>query len=413
MVLKHRKNGFPVTIEIPAQKYRKSLNSASEVREFIEGEAVYWDQLAKGRGSWTTNSQGLFDTGGQAAANAAVNETRSIGELDDEGAINILTKFLATDPLLSNSPYGGTISAAAEASSPFVPGLVFIFSLLSGGLRTLPANLPQGRLTPVDLAMLAGAVSHHVALASSPPDKQLLESLLTELQTALDAVAEAKAELAEAKLLFEFDSSRAIAEFENDGIDLVRRSVVELAERKGNLEEYQAAMRQRIDHLRSELTVDIVTKAPTVYWRNKARWHIGTALIFGLIFLSAIGLGAWALFVFGLDYISLATTKILGSRSDAGGLAALVPLIFITVPSLALAWALRHISRVIVQNLALSADARLRSTIAQSYKALVAEGSASDAHLALVLQALFRPFDTKDAGEIAPPSFKDLMDTKF
>ena len=101
--------------------------------------------------------------------------------------------------------------------------------------------------------------------------------------------------------------------------------------------------------------------------------------------------------------------QIVGDRQDIG-LLALVPLAFVTMPSLALAWLLRHVSRVIVQNIALAADASLRGTIATTYSALTIDRETSQAELAIALQALFRPVDGSDHAEISPPNLQEIIE---
>jgi hypothetical protein len=108
-----------------------------------------------------------------------------------------------------------------------------------------------------------------------------------------------------------------------------------------------------------------------------------------------------------VELVADAVDRIVGDR-DAAALT-LVPIAFITIPALAFAWVLRHLSRIIIQNLSLEADARLRGTITMTFKALAADRTMNDAELAIALQALFRPIDGKDHSEIAPPSLGDIL----
>src|SRR5690606_6190088 len=90
---------------------------------------------------------------------------------------------------------------------------------------------------------------------------------------------------------------------------------------------------------------------------------------------------------YGATFTEEAVSRIIGDRVSAG-LEVFLPLAFITLPALAVAWFLRHVSRVIIQNMSLAADAQLRGTIATTYRALVSEKQASDGELAITLQAL-------------------------
>jgi hypothetical protein len=118
------------------------------------------------------------------------------------------------------------------------------------------------------------------------------------------------------------------------------------------------AREKEFDDFRTRLELHIKTEAPTSYWNDKAQSHGRTAIIFGIIFAGVLFGGIYALFAHGVSFVSYATSEITGTQNNSG-LVGLIPLVFISVPVLATAWALRHISRIIIQSLALQADAEL------------------------------------------------------
>ncbi len=143
-------------------------------------------------------------------------------------------------------------------------------------------------------------------------------------------------------------------------------------------------------------------KAPAEYWRNKAIshlcWAIGAFLLFALI--SALAAK------FLIDHAPEVSALV--SLDNAGGF----PwgnIVIITLPALAFFWFLRFIARIFVTNLQRQQDARERTTMVETYLALIREGEnvAKPDERILILNALFRP-GPGDAPDMAPPA--DLLD---
>lgn len=184
---------------------------------------------------------------------------------------------------------------------------------------------------------------------------------------------------------------QALESYRSDFHDQLQRSQTSLLE-------FETMVRERL-----------VLEAPTKFWTEKAKSHRNVAFLFGAVFLAAIGGGVYWITHHGVDLVADAYRTIVGDR-ETPGLLALVPLAFITLPTLGLAWVLRHISRIVVQNLALQADAQLRSTIANTYTALTSQNKSTPAELAIALNALFRPIDGSGHAEIAPPNIRDILE---
>jgi hypothetical protein len=163
-----------------------------------------------------------------------------------------------------------------------------------------------------------------------------------------------------------------------------------------------------VDRLTEKLKADIVIQAPTTYWRAKAKSHYKVAAAAGTLFLVVIASGLYWLAFYSVDFVAEASSRLM-SEETSPSIGLLIPVVFITIPALAVGWLLRHVSRLIIQSLSLAADAGLRGTIATTYRALSNDRTASEAEVALVLQALFRPIDGSGHAEIAPPSLAEVL----
>jgi len=240
-------------------------------------------------------------------------------------------------------------------------------------------------------------------------ERQQLQDLMVEVQAIRDKTAELIE--TEKRLLDEQVSAAAKqVRVATEQVELSNTSFSEsLIKAEASLSALLKASKATINDLEEKTKTRIILEAPTKYWSDKANGHRTTAIAFGLVFLAALAAGTYWLTHHGVSLVADAHKQIVGDRQEAG-LLALVPLAFITLPTLAFAWLLRHVSRIIVQNISLGADARLRGTIATTYGALTHDRPANPAELAIALQALFRPIDGSAHSEIAPPNIQEIME---
>jgi len=153
--------------------------------------------------------------------------------------------------------------------------------------------------------------------------------------------------------------------------------------------------RKELDALKTTYETDIKTlkatynehlglEAPANYWTKKKTGHAYLYWFSGFAFLLAIfgiGYAAWIWRVEIVDFLPR-------SKSNELGFSALM---FFTVPALFIAWGLRVVLRLFNENLALAADAKMRSTMITTYLALTQAGSATAEERFLILNAIFRP----------------------
>ena len=140
----------------------------------------------------------------------------------------------------------------------------------------------------------------------------------------------------------------------------------------------------------------------------KAKSHRFIAWIMSGAFITILVGGLGLLIQFGWPSIIARTNEIVGT-GGVTGFEIFLPLALLVVPTLAAAWLLRHISRLVIQNFALAEDADLRSTIAVTFLSITKDKENVDAEMAILLQALFRPTDGAGHAEIPPPQLDELL----
>ena len=137
--------------------------------------------------------------------------------------------------------------------------------------------------------------------------------------------------------------------------------------------------------LRTTFNEQLQLQAPATYWQSRAHitfqgamWSLGTFVVISGSIISSI-------MVFGPGFLTR-----LVAIEDIGNLGILS---LVSIPALTALWGLRHVARLFVTNFELSADAKLRETMATTFLALtkdLASGVGADERL-MVLEALFRP----------------------
>lgn len=176
-----------------------------------------------------------------------------------------------------------------------------------------------------------------------------------------------------------------------------------------------STQKDELKKLKDKYEIYMSLKTPVKYWRNRGLLAFGAATGYLIIFIAVI----FAIYAFTLSSVEAfvlpnlpkdANNSIILKDLDlTKTLLPLVPIILLlAVP---LMWVLRHISRMFVENISDYRDAMLRSTMAQTYLALVSlpEAKIGDNERAIVLQALFRPGSSQPTDEGVPHPLVDLL----
>ncbi|RWA67457.1 DUF6161 domain-containing protein [Mesorhizobium sp.] len=397
MPIKSTGGGYPVRFSVPGQRWSKIFRTQEELRLFLMSEIKHWQEQNEPRNfPLPGGPQGLQFLDPlttrifQDALNTGPHPEEALKIVEQRGAI------------LSEGLYGRLLSNFKTEKPNLYPGAVAAIAASLGPGNPWP---DQSGRQPFPWAVWLSGLGAVMELAPSKVTKaeaDQLTSLISDTLAHRDQTEEMKHdfELWRDKTTNEIGAE--IRNFRQSTGDALKSAQAQLAQAL-----YDS--NSRILDLEEKVRTRLVLEAPTTYWSDKANGHVKIALGFGVLFLLALGGGIYWLTHYGVDLVADAHTRIVGNVQDPG-LLALVPLAFITLPTLAFAWLLRHVSRVIVQNLTLGADARLRGTIATTYSALTIDQGASPAELAIVFNALFRPVDGSTHSEIAPPNLSELMD---
>lgn len=400
MPVTRKNDGFPITLKIPAQRFSKRFHTEEEVAGWLKSEIRFWDQLNQFPASNPFPTPGL-DLGFLRSMSSDIfQNAQSKG-----AAVDKLSFIEDRGVMLSEGRQAKFLSQLKEDDPALYPGA---FAALASTL--IPINeqylSSQGNRYPMPWSLwmsgLGGLLKFIEAERSGAPARVEFNQLADE---AKDILATLETQARESSELYSTNQQRLddLAQAHSKVFDRTLSSfetafAQQLNDARISLEDFERLVRERL-----------AIEAPTAFWTAKAKSHRNVAILFGVIFLAAIAGGVYWITHHGVDLVADAYRTIVGER-ETPGLLALVPLAFITLPTLGLAWVLRHISRIVVQNLALQADAQLRSTIANTYTALTSQNKSTPAELAIALNALFRPIDGSGHAEIAPPNIRDILE---
>ncbi|MBN8243965.1 hypothetical protein JF546_13165 [Nitratireductor aquimarinus] len=402
MAVESKDGSLPVRLLLEKQRFRKTFRTLDEVEAFLRDEASFWTSVTQHLSKNSIN-QMLSATYSNITKVAERSLSRFLGNRTDRTAITELEQLEKGHAIISTGLYGSQIAKCVAENPMAVPGLVFAIHATLNFHNSPPIPNAHTAVNHQDIASLsAGLIELAGAKIKGKHQRDIHEGLIDELQ-------HAREEFESERLEFQSWKNRHTALSEGELEKFKSDATGQLSEMNGSLSTCLSESQGRIAELEQQVRDRLVLEAPTTYWRNKARNHYVAAGSFGVLFIVVLGVGIYWLLAHGLELVAAATAELVRAQPDAT-LSLLVPLVFITLPALAAAWVLRHISRVVVQNLSLAADASLRGTIATTYSALTFEKDATDAQLALALQALFRPVDGNSHAEIAPPNIQDVLE---
>jgi hypothetical protein len=169
-------------------------------------------------------------------------------------------------------------------------------------------------------------------------------------------------------------------------------------------QDWQEEKKLALQALRDEISEYTKIEASIGLWRNKARNHTIAYLALGTAFGSIL-LGIAISLVLGFIGEFVQRLTIIPSDHQFLGVALLV------VPTLAVAWFLRFLGRLAIQNFSLANDASQRHAQIQTYLRLLGDPKKpiSEQERILALAALFRPLPGQGADDVSPPTVVDLL----
>lgn len=416
MPVRSKDGDFPIILDVPFQGVRRTFQELQELLDFLQEEVRAWDAISQHLG----NSR-LFGIEpsllvGRKAAGAAARQLASGSD-----PLSTIQLFDQERPLLMQGVFGQLVADREGETPAQTNGAIWAAASAIGTPKVF--SLPNQAASAKDLTAVSyGTVKVANGVSNLKSQKKHVDRLTTELAEHLDAARVNNSETTKgiSKTGEQLKAATAKAAHDNEQLLLETHKAVDqsldrvtkeisaaLYEARTNLTEHLRSSSEEIEEFKRKVRIDVGLEEPTNFWTEKANGHRTVAIIFGVLFLGAVlGMVYW-IDGYAVNLVSDAVDRIVGDRQAAA--LSLVPIAFITVPALAFAWVLRHLSRIMIQNLSLEADARLRGTITRTFKALAADRAMNDAELAIALQALFRPIDGKDHSEIAPPSLGDIL----
>jgi len=169
----------------------------------------------------------------------------------------------------------------------------------------------------------------------------------------------------------------------------------QLAQQQKQFETTRSEWTQNFEALREVYKEQMKLRFPVKYWSNRAWWHAGLGVVFGLACVTIFAALGWVLFYEINAWVFPPAEQVdqvmqnerLGF--DYRGIA-----VFLVSATLGLLL-LRVAVRLLMSNVHLQAMARERATMAMTYLALFEDGKVEkDEDRQLILQALFRPSST-------------------
>ena len=411
--------GFPIIFSLPAQGIKENFKDSEAIMAFLLKERDLWTQLAAEIPRPSFAGTNILHVAGQQDLQKAYVAARDAE--DDTQIIGALAQYGAADPLVLQGTLGNVVFDRGDETDFQTSGVLWAISahLGSSSLRTVSTHAHTAR----DLAAVSyGQAKVNSKVQNSSADRKRIQKLLEETNDKLNQATETNAPASEILQKIEEEVNAAVAKAKVErgqqlnatksdvkrSTNLMNIQVAQLMnDTKLQLDETLRTSTEEIEEFKRKVRIDVGLEEPTNFWTDKANGHRMMAASFGAVFLLAVGVMVWWIESSAVGFVAEAVDRIVGDRTAAA--LSLVPIAFISVPALAFAWVLRHLSRIIIQNLSLEADARLRGTITKTFKALAADRAMNDAELAIALQALFRPIDGKDHSEIAPPSLADIL----
>lgn len=157
--------------------------------------------------------------------------------------------------------------------------------------------------------------------------------------------------------------------------------------------------------IENTFTEEMRLRAPATYWSERVATSNRTA---GLALAAFVGVGAAAAISLFWNWDGVKELIAVSNKSSGINL---LPAVAITLPAVLLLWLLRLISRIFVSGLSTARDSSHRSTLIQTYLALMAEESSgvTEQDRLLILQALFRPENVSADDDAPPPNLLEIM----
>lgn len=176
---------------------------------------------------------------------------------------------------------------------------------------------------------------------------------------------------------------------------------------RGEWEKESITRSDEWSELKRVYDTELGLRAPTTYWKERAKTQLKAAASYGFAFALVMGLFAWLFVVEGVPYLAAINEK-------KNVFVALAPLV---IPAFAAVWILRIVGRLLSESLTLMRDASERRTLVMTFLALMKDDSTGksvikDEDRILILHALFRPSSGAVIDDAPPVHWFDLLSSR-
>jgi len=271
-----------------------------------------------------------------------------------------------------------------ERTATRFPRLVFAYIIYAS--RTTVLGLDDRNLIALGLA--SAIVELRELLAPEPPSDWELEvarirELISELQ---------------------IKGKDLIGNLTQSSLNAEKQIQTIASEEKERKREWQVEKRSAVEGIRREALEFAKIESSVHLWKSKARWHLAAFWVSALLFAVTLIVTPYEILERGLPFISELAKNFSGDKEYLG-------LALLIIPALAVAWLLRFVARIAIQNLALAQDARQRDAQIVTYLRLLGDSSQpiTKDERVLALSAIFRPLVGQGTDDVNPPTIADLL----
>jgi hypothetical protein len=177
--------------------------------------------------------------------------------------------------------------------------------------------------------------------------------------------------------------------------------------RKLELDEYIADTKLHLTRLKDLYQKHIQTEAAANYWNKRANVSWAAGVLSLAVFMCLVATPLWL----GWQNLDAIKVFLLEISNAPSGQISLTPIVAITVPVLAYAWILRHVSRLFIQSFTQADDARYRNVMTMTFLGLTKDPTSgvTDVERGIILNALFRPTPPNTSEDGPPAGLLDLI----
>lgn len=367
MARKTKSTFFPFDVRIPEQAIALTFNDGKDAELWFEEQRKFWQAVREFLGNQIVlNSRSVnmneFFNGLDRDLNQA--KEQIVGENEGREFQNFVLAARELKIVIAGGNIGALISdAMTENTKENVVGFILVYCS-----KWLPNHI---RLSEEPLVSIANA------LVFGHPATGLLSHAndIRSAKTTITALAKEYKTLAQS-----------------------------LERSKSDVDQRAFEWEKEFGAIKATYEAHLKLKEPANYWSKRRDISLYSAGAAFVIFLFVLGLSTYVAYHYSGQLLQFAKSNSASENQWLGGL------VFVAVPVGAIAWVLRHVSRVFVQSLNNADDAAFRKALVSTYLSIIqnVNEDLKDQDRALILNALFRPGPAEPHDEGPPAGLIEL-----